>query len=152
MKVRLTKRSTALHEAAHAVVADYLGYTVNSIHLRANRTGRVVHLAPPVRGARPMPPRMCPIEQSMIALAGDVATYRARLLSRRLMSDSDTRALQRLALSRYSVFTVMRPATERLLTKLWPKVRRLAGDLERRRWPVLLRRAECERLLREVPR
>lgn len=149
-RYRLTKRSTALHESAHAVVAHHLGYRVTSICLRANFSGRVTRQAVPVHGARPKPVRPCPIEEAIISLAGMVAEYRARTLSRRLMTYDDARTLERAGVSRHALRRVLEPATDRLVRQLWSEVRRVARELESLRWPVVIRSQACARLLGET--
>ena len=126
---KASRRATAIHEAGHAVVAHHFGHRIISIRLRKDRTGYVR------REQEGIP---CPVEWALICLAGDAAEYRARTLPRRLMSRGDSRNMERAGFGRRAVLGILRPEADKLMRKLWPRVVRLAKNLESRTWPVTL--------------
>lgn len=144
---RQLRHVTALHEAAHAVVATRLGYVVTSINLKTPRTGYVMYRNVPVSGPRPLPIRPCPLELAVISLAGDAVEQRLGTYRRDQLMSSHVRELTRIGASRWAVFSVAAPAARRLVRRLWPEIERVASALEELRWPTSLRKRECRQLL-----
>lgn len=144
------KHVIALHEAGHAVVAHYLGHAVTAISLtlKAGHVERTRRFVVPKKLRKGfVPPPGCPVEEALICAAGDAVEHRARLTSRKSMSGTDAAALEALGVSPFALFSIIRPAADAMVRRLWPQIRQVAAELEGREWPTTLGENECALVL-----
>lgn len=133
----------AVHEAAHAVIADAFGYRVTRVVLDTSGSW-VAHKE---RGRRVR----CPVETALVVIAGSVAEHIAGYQPRDDWSEEDWIRLRvTMGLSRYSIHRVVVPEARRLVRHYWGWIRALADAFLREEWPVMLRGRRLVRMIEEA--
>lgn len=129
----MTRRATAIHEAAHAVIAEVAGAPVQRVVLSSDTVGYAEAAYPHRRG------RVDPVVRGVVALAGHEAECRFYGRPKTLLPAGDLRTVEALGCSSDSV-NALGEIARRMVRWYAPQIKRVAralvarGTLNRRQF------------------
>lgn len=131
-------RAATIHEAAHAVVAHFLGQKVLRVEVNDKNAG---HAAVEWRSLAPMPD---PVAFAMFCLAGHEAEHKAYGRPLRCLPMGDVKPLDRYGFSDASM-SHLGKLSRKFVRHVWPEIRKVQrallakGRLSRRQFLAALR-------------